>query len=105
MFLLKDEPLELPPNEAPSIPIELLRISRKQFSELLLEKMRAPDGGYDESFVIPGLTIPRRKTQPTTDLEMNNPLSLHDEVRGVFISLCRASFMANRIRGEHGSLP
>ncbi|KAF8559870.1 hypothetical protein OG21DRAFT_498632 [Imleria badia] len=79
LFLLRDEPLDPSPIEVPSIPIELLRSSRKQFSELLLEKMRAPDGSYDESFVVPGLTIPRRKTQPTTDLEMNNPLSLHDE--------------------------
>ncbi|KAG9318763.1 hypothetical protein JVU11DRAFT_862 [Chiua virens] len=80
VFLLKPEPLEPPPNEAPSIPIELLRRSRKQFSEQLLEKMRAPDGGYDESFVAPGLMIPRRKAHLTAiDLEMNNPLSLHDE--------------------------
>lgn len=64
----------------PSIPIELLRSSRKQFSELLLEKMKAPDGSFDESFVVPGLTIPRRRTQTTIDLETNNPLSLHDEV-------------------------
>lgn len=84
MFLLRDEPLDPLPNEVPSIPIEVLRSSRKQFSELLLEKMRAPDGSYDESFVVPGLTIPRRKAQSTADLEMNNPLSLHDEVRDTF---------------------
>lgn len=46
--------------------------------------MRAPDGSYDESFIVPGITIPRRKTQVSIDLEMNNPLSLHDEVRGAF---------------------
>ncbi|KAF9227564.1 hypothetical protein BS17DRAFT_793259 [Gyrodon lividus] len=79
LFLLKDEPLEHPPDEVPSVPIELLRGSRKQFSELLLEKMRAPDGSYDESFVVPGLAIPRRSRQATTNLETNNPLSLHDE--------------------------
>ncbi|KAF8136682.1 RabGAP TBC [Boletus edulis] len=79
LFLLKDEPLEPSPDEVPSIPIKLLRSSRQQFSEVLLEKMKAPDGSYDESFVVPGLTIPRQKTQLAVDLEMNNPLSLHDE--------------------------
>ncbi|KIJ68961.1 hypothetical protein HYDPIDRAFT_144455 [Hydnomerulius pinastri MD-312] len=79
LFLLKDEPLEPPPDEVPSVPIELLRTSRKQFSELLLEKMRAPDGSYDESFVVPGLAIPRKSGQAPTNLETNNPLSLHDE--------------------------
>ncbi|KAG2349618.1 RabGAP/TBC [Suillus weaverae] len=60
-------------------PLEALRTHRKQYSELLLEKMRAPDGSYDETFVVPGLTIPRRSVKPLTDLETNNPLSLHDE--------------------------
>ncbi|KAI6150323.1 rab-GTPase-TBC domain-containing protein [Pisolithus tinctorius] len=81
MFLLRGlEPLERPSDEVPSVPIELLRESRKQFSELLLEKMRAPDGSYDESFVVPGLTIPRRSSsQAPLNLETNNPLSLHEE--------------------------
>ncbi|KAI6117723.1 RabGAP TBC [Pisolithus croceorrhizus] len=80
MFLLRGlEPLERPSDEMPSVPIDLLRESRKQFSELLLEKMRAPDGSYDESFVVPGLTIPRRSNQIPLNLETNNPLSLHEE--------------------------
>ncbi|KAH7889272.1 rab-GTPase-TBC domain-containing protein [Phlebopus sp. FC_14] len=79
LFLLKDEPLQHPPDEIPTVPIEFLRKSRKQFSILLLEKMRAPDGSYDESFVVPGLAIPRRTEQSVINLETNNPLSLHDE--------------------------
>lgn len=79
MFLLKNVPLEPPPHEMPVPPLEALRTHRKQYSELLLEKMRAPDGSYDETFVVPGLTIPRRSVKPLTDLETNNPLSLHDE--------------------------
>ncbi|KAL4076988.1 hypothetical protein V8B97DRAFT_1938826 [Scleroderma yunnanense] len=78
-LLLGLEPLARPPDEVPSVPIELLRESRKQFSELLLEKMRAPDGSYDESFVVPGLTMPRRTNRAPLNLETNNPLSLHDE--------------------------
>jgi len=82
MFLLLClEPLARPPDEVPIVPIDLLRESRKQFSELLLEKMRAPDGSYDESFVVPGLTMPRRSNRAPLNLETNNPLSLHDEVR------------------------
>ncbi|KAI6036086.1 rab-GTPase-TBC domain-containing protein [Pisolithus microcarpus] len=77
MFLLRGlEPLERPSDEMPSVPIDLLRESRKQFSELLLEKMRAPDG----ISVVPGLTIPRRSNQAPLNLETNNPLSLHEEV-------------------------
>ncbi|KIM55849.1 hypothetical protein SCLCIDRAFT_90330, partial [Scleroderma citrinum Foug A] len=75
------EPLARPPDDVPIVPIDLLRESRKQFSELLLEKMRAPDGSYDESFVVPGLTMPRRSNRAPLNLETNNPLSLHDEVR------------------------
>ncbi|KAG1877827.1 rab-GTPase-TBC domain-containing protein [Suillus subalutaceus] len=82
LFLLKNVPLEPPPHEIPVPPLEALRALRKQYSELLLEKMRAPDGSYDETFVVPGLTIPRRNAKPPTDLETNNPLSLHDEISG-----------------------
>jgi TBC1 domain family protein 5 len=78
------------------MPIELLRASRKQFSQLLLEKMRAPDGSYDESFVVPGLAIPRRSRPASTNLETNNPLSLHDEVRDASLSCIWTSFTVRR---------
>jgi len=55
--------------------------SRKQFTTLLLEKMRAPDGSYEDGFIVPGgEKLPARTSQPG-NLERNNPLSLHDEVR------------------------
>jgi TBC1 domain family protein 5 len=55
--------------------------SRKQFTTLLLEKMRAPDGSYEDGFIAPGgKKLPARTSQPG-NLERNNPLSLHDEVR------------------------
>ncbi|OJA13738.1 hypothetical protein AZE42_02959 [Rhizopogon vesiculosus] len=79
LLLLKNVPLEPPPHEMPVPPLEALRAHRKQYSELLLEKMRAPDGSYDETFVVPGVAIPRRNTKSPTNLETNNPLSLHDE--------------------------
>ena len=42
--------------------------------------MRAPDGSYEDGFVVPGgEKLPSRTVQPG-NLERNNPLSLHDEV-------------------------
>lgn len=46
--------------------------------------MRAPDGSYEEGFIAPGgEKLPARTVQPG-NLERNNPLSLHDEVRTPF---------------------
>lgn len=43
--------------------------------------MRAPDGSYEDGFIAPGgEKLPARTSQPG-NLERNNPLSLHDEVR------------------------
>ena len=51
---------------------------------MLLEKMRAPDGSYEDGFIAPGgEKLPVRTVQPG-NLERNNPLSLHDEVRTPF---------------------
>ncbi|KAF9457184.1 rab-GTPase-TBC domain-containing protein [Collybia nuda] len=43
--------------------------------------MRAPDGSYEKGLVLPGFTASVRANQPIghKDLEMNNPLSLHDK--------------------------
>ena len=47
-----------------------------------MEKMRAPDGGYEEGFTVPGSGAQTPRTEGSAgNLEMNNPLSLHDEVR------------------------
>ncbi len=46
--------------------------------------MRAPDGSYEDGFIAPGgEKLPARTVQPG-NLERNNPLSLHDEVRTRF---------------------
>jgi hypothetical protein len=46
--------------------------------------MRAPDGSYEDGFIAPGgEKLPARAVQPG-NLERNNPLSLHDEVRTPF---------------------
>jgi TBC1 domain family protein 5 len=82
IFLTPVDPIhpqpELPPN--PTSYGRAFSSSRKQFTDLLLEKMRAPDGSYEDGFVVPGgEKLPARTEQPG-NLELNNPLSLHDEV-------------------------
>ena len=55
---------------------------RQKYVQLLTEKLRAPDGSYEEGFVVPGTAAsPRRQLRSTWNLETNNPLSLHREVR------------------------
>lgn len=57
---------------------------RKEYAALLMEKMRAPDGSYEEGLVIPGTgASPPKVEQLRQDLEKNNPLSLDDQVRSV----------------------
>lgn len=81
LFLVPNEPLQSQvPELEPVPPLQSLRGSRKQYANLLLEKMRAPDGSYEESFVLPGSYASRQRKPKPGNLEMNNPLSLHDEV-------------------------
>ena len=46
--------------------------------------MRAPDGSYEEGFIPPGGEKLPARAVPPGNLERNNPLSLHDEVRTPF---------------------
>ena len=86
IFLVSVDPiypqLELPPD--PAVYRRCLSESRNRFTTLLFEKMRAPDGSYEDGFIAPGgEKLPARTLQPG-NLERNNPLSLHDEVRMPF---------------------
>ncbi|KAJ7109299.1 rab-GTPase-TBC domain-containing protein [Mycena epipterygia] len=78
LFLLPDEPLQPSPDAEASPPLDSLRASRKKYARLLMEHMRAPDGSYEEGFVLPGSSMPERQAS-ASDLETNNPLSLHNE--------------------------
>lgn len=63
-----------------------------------MDKMRAPDGSYEEGFIIPGLgTSPARVDRSGEDLDRNNPLSLHDEVRIVHDSVIMQIIIVLRI--------
>lgn len=63
-------------------PLKPVQAAREAYKALLMERMRAPDGGYEEGFMVPGLgTSPPRTEKSSGNLDTNNPLSLHDEVR------------------------
>ena len=89
LFLVQAEPLQSSTIEVPCAPpLDALRRGRQDYAKLLMDKMRAPDGSYEEGFIIPGLgTSPARIDRSGEDLERNNPLSLHDEVRIVHYSI------------------
>ncbi|KAJ7452501.1 rab-GTPase-TBC domain-containing protein [Mycena galericulata] len=79
LFLLPDEPLQPSPEAEATPPLPSLRASRKKYANLLMEHMRAPDGSYEESFVVPGSSISPERQASASNLETNNPLSLHNE--------------------------
>ncbi|KAI0693915.1 hypothetical protein BC835DRAFT_1351971 [Cytidiella melzeri] len=81
LFLIQAEPLQPQTTSVPtSPPLDALKQSRQEYQRLLLERMRAPDGSYQEGFIVPGTgSSPARTTRTDKNLEMNNPLSLHDE--------------------------
>ncbi|KAA1471287.1 hypothetical protein DENSPDRAFT_819379 [Dentipellis sp. KUC8613] len=82
IFLTRPQPLHPPPEEPPlaHIYIESHRSARARYTALLLEKMRAPDGSYEDGFRAPGTDLPpQRAGGGASNLEKNNPLSLHDE--------------------------
>ncbi|KAI0668489.1 rab-GTPase-TBC domain-containing protein [Trametes maxima] len=80
LFLVPNEPLQTVAGVEAAPPVKSIQAARDAYRALLMEKMRAPDGGYEEGFTIPGLgTSPPRTEKSTGNLEKNNPLSLHDE--------------------------
>ncbi|KAJ7156050.1 rab-GTPase-TBC domain-containing protein [Mycena crocata] len=79
LFLLPDEPLPASPEAEATPPLQSLRTSRKKYASLLMEHMRAPDGSYEEGFMVPGSSISPERQASASNLERNNPLSLHNE--------------------------
>ncbi|KIY69993.1 RabGAP/TBC [Cylindrobasidium torrendii FP15055 ss-10] len=80
LFLLPSEPLKTPVEVDAQMLCKTLKISRKQYTDLLLEKMRAPDGGYEEGFSLPAsIESPPKIVKADSNLQRNNPLSLDTE--------------------------
>ncbi|KZS98922.1 RabGAP/TBC [Sistotremastrum niveocremeum HHB9708] len=96
LFLLpgSNTPLGSPQQPSPSPSIEYLRQERPRYVQVLKEKMRAPDGSYEEGFVLPGhgSTSPEPSSTNAQDWDRNNPLSLDDE------NPWREWFTANELR-------
>ncbi|QRV86507.1 TBC1 domain family member 5 [Ceratobasidium sp. AG-Ba] len=65
-----------PPKDAAAA-LQELRQHRVEYVRLLKETMRAPDGTYPESLVVPGEPAPKR-TSVNSNLAQNNPLSLDE---------------------------
>lgn len=77
LFFAKEEPLQasLPPR--PATLLDSIRDSRTTYAALLAEKTRAPDAIHART------SSPNAKIFSESDLgslNLNNPLSLHDEV-------------------------
>jgi len=80
LFLIGEPPLTEPPSETPAKPpIEELQKLRREYTTSLLERMRAPDGSYEEGFTVPGVQIDRSTGESSSNLDKNNPLSLHED--------------------------
>ncbi|KAJ7582790.1 rab-GTPase-TBC domain-containing protein [Mycena floridula] len=76
LFLLPHDPLN--PQLSSASLINTLSDLRERYCRILLEKMRAPDGSYEEGFVLPGESeTPKRASHRAGNLDENNPLSLH----------------------------
>ncbi|KAI1784049.1 RabGAP/TBC [Ganoderma leucocontextum] len=77
---LEGEPLHDVADVEATPPRKPLRSAREDYQRLLMDKMRAPDGGYEEGFTVPGSgASPPRSDKGGGNLEKNNPLSLDDE--------------------------
>ena len=63
--------------------------------------MQAPDGNYEEGFVLPGQSRPPTPNLKTGTFEKNNPLSLDEQVRNALVSRPRSNDY--RILGSDGS--
>lgn len=69
-------------------PLSALKDLRKEYASLLLEKMRAPDGSYEENLSVPGVDeLPPPTDKISANLQRNNPLSLHEDVSKSFLFL------------------
>ncbi|KAI0637423.1 hypothetical protein C8Q77DRAFT_1097485 [Trametes polyzona] len=80
LFLVPNEPLQTVADVEAAPPLKPVQAAREAYKTLLMERMRAPDGGYEEGFTVPGQgTSPPRTEGSSANLEKNNPLSLHDE--------------------------
>jgi TBC1 domain family member 5 len=79
-------PLPSQMNDHAVAPVEAIKSFRKEYQKLFLEKMRAPDGGYEDGLTIPGTNISPPRTERTSgNLDLNNPLSLHDAVSALIL--------------------
>jgi TBC1 domain family protein 5 len=108
LFLLRQGPLKVQTEDIPKSPLQAVKLSRERYRTLLVDKLRAPDGSLEDGFIIPGTTTPHKRSQDTpVNLETNNPLSLHEEVRehspSGTLTGTDTMFLRCRTHGDNGS--
>ncbi|KAG9032142.1 hypothetical protein FRB95_001849 [Tulasnella sp. JGI-2019a] len=80
VFLIPQAPLTSGLSPSPTSPLNHLKESRSRYVELLQEKLRAPDGSYEEGFNFPGQDGSSAEIQyKAGNWEQNNPLSLDEK--------------------------
>ncbi|CAE6393024.1 unnamed protein product [Rhizoctonia solani] len=72
LMLAADSPLDA------STGLRELKRLRIEYVRLLKDSVRAPDGTFPESLIVPGEPDPPRRTTVDLDLAQNNPLSLDE---------------------------
>ena len=81
LFLAKEEPLQASLLPRPSTLLQSLGSSRKKYKALLKEKSRAPDAKYGGwNAPLKTSTQSPRLGKGGSNLDLINPLSLHNEV-------------------------
>lgn len=79
-LFLTSAPLTTGLPATPAPPLQTIRASRERYVELLKEKMRAPDGSYEDGLVIPGFDTATLHPQTSSEnWSRNNPLSLDED--------------------------
>ncbi|KAG8885225.1 hypothetical protein FRB98_001907 [Tulasnella sp. 332] len=80
VFLIPQAPLTSELSASPASPLSVLKEARSRYVELLQDRLRAPDGSYEEGLSFPGqeeASVHIR--QKPGNWEQNNPLSLDEK--------------------------
>ena len=89
-FLTPAPPLTSELSSRPVPPLAEVQRHRQEYVDTLKELMRAPDGNYEEGFMLPGHSRPPTPVPKQGEFEKNNPLSLDAEVPQ---SLCQITWL------------
>ncbi|CAG7846481.1 SubName: Full=Related to molybdenum cofactor biosynthetic protein {ECO:0000313/EMBL:CCA66895.1} [Serendipita indica DSM 11827] len=78
-LLMPAPPLTTELSQHPVPPLAEIRRRRDLYVDVLRDLMQAPDGNYEEGFILPGHSRPPTPALKTGTFEKNNPLSLDEQ--------------------------